>query len=74
MFDCHLPFSDAPSARYLQEKIARSATTDDKWQLNIEQRTISSHLLSRGGVDATLRKKPRSILVWSGRGGVDQEL
>jgi hypothetical protein len=37
MFDCHLSFSDAPSARTLQEKIARSATTDDKWQLNNEQ-------------------------------------
>jgi hypothetical protein len=30
MFNCHLSFSDAPSARHLKEKAARSAAVDDK--------------------------------------------
>jgi hypothetical protein len=30
MFNVHLSFSDAPSARHLKEETARSATTNDK--------------------------------------------
>jgi hypothetical protein len=36
MFTCQLSFSDAPSAQHLKEKPARSATIDDKRQLNID--------------------------------------
>jgi hypothetical protein len=36
MFICRLSFSDAPLARHLKEKTARSATTDDQRQMNIE--------------------------------------